>query len=503
VSLLAVLFFLAQQQLSQTIIVTASELPETLESTPASVTVFTRNDIDLREARDVADVLREVPGLHLARSGSAGKATSLFSRGAASTQTLVLWNGIEMNNPYFSGYDWGRFSTAGVEQVEIVRGPFSALYGSDAMGGVINVLTTPHTSGVRAEVQGGGRGLRNGTIDGAYVSGPLAISGTADLRRDDGFNPNDDFRQDTYYVAGKWKWFGLTARATSYDLGIPFNTSADATMLVPSPDRRQDGHEWEIALPVSYRWFNLTLSQNKRTDNFSDPNDPFTTATRTDSTSRRGRVTGHFGTFVAGAEYERVIVSDFTNLGPNFEDQHRTDRALFVEDRLSHAFGSSRLEVSLGLRNDRFDIFGSQTSPRVAAAWIRGEQKYRIAYGEGFRAPSLGELYYPFFGNPNLKAEQNRSLEAGFDWRLFNVTYFRAKYRDLITFDPSTFSIAYGGTVVAAHGVNVDHDTDAVAAHLARRHLRITADLGLGDGHAFVLTNDLTHGYIDENRGTS
>ena len=96
-----------------------------------------------RGARDVADVLREVPGLVLARSGSPGKATSLFTRGAASTQTLVMWNGIVLNNPYFSGYDWGRFSTAGVEQIEVVRGPFSALYGSEAMAGVVNVLTTP------------------------------------------------------------------------------------------------------------------------------------------------------------------------------------------------------------------------------------------------------------------------------------------------------------------------------------------------------------------------
>ena len=112
------------------IVVTASSLPETLQSTPAAVTVITRKDIDERAANDVADVLREVPGLAISRTGSAGKATSLFTRGAASTQTLVLWNGIVLNNPYFSGYDWGRFSTAGVEQIEVVRGPYSALYGS-------------------------------------------------------------------------------------------------------------------------------------------------------------------------------------------------------------------------------------------------------------------------------------------------------------------------------------------------------------------------------------
>ena len=97
------------------IIVTASALPETVESTPAAVTVLTRDDADSRAARDVADLLREVPGVSISRSGSPGRATSLFTRGGNSTHTLVLWNGIEINNPYFAGYDWGRFSMAGVE----------------------------------------------------------------------------------------------------------------------------------------------------------------------------------------------------------------------------------------------------------------------------------------------------------------------------------------------------------------------------------------------------
>src|SRR5882757_4636087 len=87
------------------IVVTASAMPETVESTPAAVTVITQKEIEQHAARDLADVLREVPGLTISRTGSPGKATSLFTRGANSTHTLVLWNGIEINNPYFAGYD--------------------------------------------------------------------------------------------------------------------------------------------------------------------------------------------------------------------------------------------------------------------------------------------------------------------------------------------------------------------------------------------------------------
>ena len=440
------------------IVVTASSLPETLQASPASITVITRKDIDERAARDVADILREVPGLVLARSGSPGKATSLFTRGAASTQTLVMWNGIVLNNPYFSGYDWGRFSTAGVEQIEIVRGPFSALYGSEAMAGVINVLTAPKTSGFHGDFESGSHGLRNAMLNGDFASETLIAAGSYEHRSDDGFNPNDDFRQNSGSANVKWMpsdalSLGAAARHTSYNLGIPFNTNAAGTALVPSLDRRQNGMETQIAIPVTLtlgRFISdLTLSENHRKDDFNDPADPFTTSTSTDAKTRRARLTTRFltaaGTIVAGGEYDHDVVNDVTNFGPNFLDKRRTAQSFFVEDRYSKELGTgSRFELSAGVRRDHFDVFGSQTSPRIAAAIVRGTTKWRAAYGKGFRAPSLGELYFPFFGNSDLKAESNNSYEIGYDAALghdglFSLTYFNSRYRNLITFDPVTF----------------------------------------------------------------
>lgn len=445
--------------ISDQIIVTASGLPESLLSTPASATVLTRADIERRAALDVADVLREVPGLILAHSGSSGKATSLFSRGAASTQTLVLWNGIEINNPYFAGYDWGRFSTAGVEQVDVVRGPFSALYGSEAMAGVINVITEARSSGVRADLQVGGKGLRNGTLELTHASPTSRANLAFERRQDDGFHRNDDFRQNSGHGNVEWMpsaafSLGLDARRTSYGLGIPFNTNSDATALVPSLERRQSGRETQYAVPVTFTLLgltnSLTVSESRHRDDFSDPQDPFLTSTATDSKLRRARFTSRtgqtfVGTLIAGAEVERATVTDVTNYGPNFSDARRRGRALFVEDRYSHPFSDdTRLELSAGLRHDRFDSFGSQLSPRVALAVIAGSHKVRAAYGRGFRAPSLGELYYPFFGNPDLRAERNRSFEIGYDAALgkeglLSLTYFNTRARQLITFDPITF----------------------------------------------------------------
>ncbi|HYH05631.1 MAG TPA: TonB-dependent receptor [Thermoanaerobaculia bacterium] len=438
-------------QVHQEIVVTASALPEKVDDTPATVTVVTREEIEDRAARDVADVLREVPGLTVARIGSSGHQTSLFTRGASPAHTLVMWNGIEINTPFFGGYDWGQFSTSGVEQIEVVRGPYSALYGSDAMAGVVNILTIPQRSGVHASVEGGGHGLFNAQVAGAHVSGGLTLSGAFESRRDDGFAANDDFDQQSANVALRWTSasrlsLGLTARYTTYELGIPTNLNFALDQLVPSLERRQDGSERQIAIPIEQTLgaftYELLLAENRREDTLDDPGDPFGPFFQTtDSRTRRARLTTRtktpFGTIVAGAETERTVVDDVTNFGPNFLDKERDERSLFVEDRWSGAIGRSRLELSAGIRWDDYDTFGSETSPRIAAAYIAGSNKFRAAYGEAFRAPSVGEMFSPFGGNPDLRAERSRSIEAGVDHTFargtIGLTLFQDRYRDLIT----------------------------------------------------------------------
>ncbi|HYI10898.1 MAG TPA: TonB-dependent receptor [Thermoanaerobaculia bacterium] len=439
------------QTINEEIVVTASALPERVTDTPATVTVITRDEIDDRMARDVADMLREVPGLTVARIGSAGHQTSLFTRGANAAHTLVMWNGIEINTPFFGGYDWGQFSTSGVEQIEVVRGPYSALYGSDAMAGVVNILTVPARSGVHAMVEGGGHGLRNAQLAASHVAGGVTLSGAFESRQDDGFADNDDFDQKTANVAFRWTSasrfsIGLTGRYTTYDLGVPTNLNFNLDQLVPSLQRRQDGNERQIAIPIEQTFgaftYELLLAENRREDTLDDPGDPFGPFFQnTDSVTRRVRLTTRtktaIGTIVAGAEGENTTVDDVTNYGPNFLGKERDERSLFVEDRYSRAIGSSRLELSAGVRYDDYETFGSETSPRIAAAWVSGANKFHAAYGEAFRAPSVGEMFSPFGGNPNLRAERSRSIEAGiahtFSRGLASVTLFQDRYRDLIT----------------------------------------------------------------------
>jgi vitamin B12 transporter len=462
------LFILAatpqQPPVQQEIIVTASALPEDVEETPAAASVVTREDIEKREARDVADVLREVPGVTVSRTGSPGKQVSLFLRGGSSKQALVLWNGVEMNNAYHSAYNFGQLSTAGVERVEIVRGPFSALYGSDAVSGVVNVLTTPSRDEAGVDFEGGEHGLVNGVARAAFARDRWSAHATVERRQDDGFAPNDDFASTSVlggamFTPSANASLGLLARYSSYDLGIPRNVNAAGTAFVPTPNRREDGWESQIAIPMHFDVaginYSMRLTENHRNDDYVDPDGAFGAEdAHTDAVSRAAnasvRAKTRLGTITVGGEYENSEVDHTDSFGLNVDSRDRDSRSLFVEDRVSIAMQSgASFEIAAGLRHDDFDTFGSQLSPRVAAAWVRNGHKVRAAYGEGFRAPAIGELYSPFFGFPDLQPEHSRSIEVGYDRYFqhgsFTASLFDSDYDDLIFYD-----------LTAAHYANIN-----------------------------------------------
>jgi vitamin B12 transporter len=442
------------QPVTDQIIVTASAVPESLESTPASVSVITREDIDKQQALDVADVLREVPGLSIARTGSPGKSTTLFIRGGSSKQALVLWNGVEMNNAYLSGYNFGPLSTNGVERVEVIRGPYSALYGSEAVSGVVNVLTTPVRSSLHVDAEGGNRGLRNGSVSGAFVDGIWTAFGSAERRDDSGFAPNDDFGADTFSAgvqASPYSGFsiGLLARHNRYDAGIPRNTNASSTAFVPSPHRRDRGSESQFSIPIRLDAgglrYDLRLADAEQNERFGDPDAPFGPEfSNSDSSTRSARLSAQSsrtaaGVITIGGELDRSSVDHTDSFGLDVRHRSRGSRAFFAEDSYSRPLAHASLQLTLGARYDRYDTFGSQISPRVAAAWVSGSSKIRAAYGAGFRAPAIGELYAPFFGNPGLDAEHSRNVEVGFDHfaggSTFSLTAFRSDYDNLISYD--------------------------------------------------------------------
>jgi len=439
----------ATPRYAESLVVTSSLDAEPRDDTPAAVTVIDAQEIEDRQARDLADLLWGVPGLTVAQAGAPGQQTSVFTRGTNSNQTLLLWNGLPLNAPFFGDINWQFVPTEGVERVEVVRGPFSALYGSNAMGGVVQVLTGARR-GVAADVEGGERGyVRGGVAAGANLGGvQLDLTGHA---RRSASTPlaNDFFDGEELVARALWAVqpgtsLGVLARANDAKTGVPFSFG------VPTPDTTISWQERELALPVDAtgeRWtVAAQLADTRFDDVFRSPDDPFGAyASTTRSEALSGRAVGSYHVLrqpgqdlevSLGTEAQRFQVSNQDSSGTNLDRAHQRTWAGFGQA----SYGGGPVRLELGVRRDDNDVYGGQTSLRAGGVWrIAGGTRVRASYGQAFRAPTLGELYFPFTGNPALRPETGTSYEVGAEqdagpWRL-QLTGFDNRQRNLIVFD--------------------------------------------------------------------
>jgi vitamin B12 transporter len=435
---------------AENVVVTATAAPETEPGIGAATTVITRERIEASGYRTVADVLRLVPGLDIVRSGSDGSVTFAEIRGANSTQTLVMVDGQRLNSPYFPGYDLSGLTTENVERIEVVRGPFSAIYGSDAIGGVIQIFTRRPVAGLsgRATLEGGDSGQGGGSIFAGYGWGPFGVAGSYRNIRVGGDRPNSDWHAQNGSArveasAGDAARFALEAAVDDSRVGVPGPVGGE------TPHARYTDREERIALPVTFRPAeghnaSLLLADVVSRPTFDDPDSGFSSKTRARSLQVRGadawtsganRLTGFFS-------FERGTVDDSSNFGVNLDGQHTEIWGGGLEDTLHLP---SRVTVTAGVRYDRHSQFGDAWSPRGTVAWVSADDlwKVRASGGSAFRAPTVGELYYPFSGNPNLKPERSTSWEVGAERYVaggrIEASLFWNDYRDLIVYDFSRF----------------------------------------------------------------
>jgi vitamin B12 transporter len=439
---------LAQQPapVAETVVVSANASAEDEPAIGAATTVVTRERIERGGFRTVAEVLRSVPGVDIVRSGSDGSVTFAQLRGANSTQTLVLVDGQRLNSPYFPGYDLSGLTTENVERIEIVRGPFSALYGSDAIGGVIQIFTRAAARGLagQAFAEAGDAGQRAGSLFASYGGESLDVSGSYRDGRVGGDRPNSDWRQQNgaMRIEGRLSEsarIALEAALEDSDLGVPGPVGRE------SPQARYGSRQERLALPGSFspapgHEATFLFADVVSRPHFDDPGSSF--SSRTDARSLQGRVsdtwTSGSNRLTGFASFERGRVIDGSNFGPSLEGQHTTIWGAGVEDTRKLAGG---LTATAGVRYDDHSQFGTAWSPRATIAWLSGDAlwKVRASGGSAFRAPTVGELYYPFSGNPNLKPERSASYELGVERYLpggrIEASLFWNDFRDLIVFD--------------------------------------------------------------------
>ncbi|MEE8138181.1 MAG: TonB-dependent receptor, partial [Thermoanaerobaculia bacterium] len=405
------------------IVVTASLEEEEKRELPSSVEVIDHEEIEARQSTTVADLVATATGATVMRSGAPGQVTSLFIRGTESDHTLVLWNGVELNNPFFAGFNWAFIPSDGVERVEVERWPFSSLYGGDALGGVVQIISSSE-DGARVRLEAGEDGYGRIAVTGGRRLGNGRFDVAGHLRRSDGRFDNEFFDGEELVTRGEWRIargrsLGFVVRAADAETGIPF------TGGLPSPRRRISWRERQLAVPFRAEigdWrVRAQLSRVTYDSAFRDPEDAFGfTAADTESEALRARSVASYrrssGSWVAfGAEWERLEVDDRSVFGVNLEGESQRTSAFFAE--LRRALGPVALE--LGLRYDDNSAFGSQTSPRLGLLVALGEGiRFRASYGEAFRAPSIGELFFPFSGNPDLEPETSESFELGVEQTL-------------------------------------------------------------------------------------
>ncbi len=310
------------------IVVTASLEEAEKQELPSSVEVIDREEIEARQSTNVADLLATATGVTVLRSGAAGQVTSLFSRGTESDQTLVLWNGVELNNPFFGGFNWAFLPADGVERVEVVRGPFSSLYGGDAVGGVVQIISRSE-DGARVRIEAGEDGYGRIAVTGGHRLGNGRFDVAGHLRRGDGRFDNEFFDGEELMARGEWRIarngsLGLVVRAADADTGIPFAGGAAA------PRRRISWQERQLAVPFQSEigdWrVRAQLSWVTYDNAFRDPDDAFGfTAGDTASEALRVRSVASYrrssGSWVAFGAGVRVLGSPSA---PNGSDWRST-----------------------------------------------------------------------------------------------------------------------------------------------------------------------------------
>jgi vitamin B12 transporter len=461
--------------------VTATGTDEQLDDVPLPVTVIGRAEIEDAQEESVADLLRRVPGLSVLRTGDEGSPASVFVRGTESDHTLLMFDGVRLNSPYFAGYDWSLLPSAGLERIEVARGPFSALWGADAIGGAVNVVPSRARDGLSGSLlgEGGNDGWQRfeGTV--SWAGGGFDLYASGFDREGEGQLQNSDFDTRQVLVNAGWSWsegsrMALLVQDLDNEIGVPFSDP-----LNPTPNRRQRSEQRLVALPlkvhVTDAWgLEVVASQVERALFFRDPDDRYGfTSSDTLSDTVQGRLAsrhrlGDHG-LTWGGEWRRDEVTDTSSHGVNLDGETTEVLSLFVQDVWQ---ASDQLRVIAGFRWDEADLWGSEVSPRLLVGWrVGADFELRGGYGRAFRQPSVGELYFPLSGNPELEPETSESVEVGVSWfagtSRVQANLFATRIDNLIDFDYATYTFA-NATEAEMRGVELAWETPLSARFACR-----------------------------------
>ncbi|HEV2603997.1 MAG TPA: TonB-dependent receptor [Microvirga sp.] len=465
------------------IVVTANRVAQPIQRAGSAISVITAEEIERSSARNVGDILQQVPGVNATQAGGPGQVETVRVRGGESRHTLVLVDGIRVNDPSSTGreFDFSTIVLADVERIEVLRGPQSALYGSDAMGGIINIITKRGRTGVRGSIQAlyGSyntkevKGALSGGTDRVYYS--LGFTGLDT----DGFSaygfriprierllPNLEADGATRVGFTGLVGFRLTDTTTLEAGGSVNHNRADydaafgAFPDTPSFARSRLNNDYARLLNEAFggalrstvtvfgneidrRFYDFTFRPTQ--GNYAQTNRGFE-ADRAGAEYQGDLRLGSFGLLTFGARYERETARGTTQAIQPIVGTLRRDFGAAQETRSAFALYQQtlgeRFHISLGGRVDDIAGIDRFVTGRATAAyeiWETGT-KLRGSVGTGGKAPSLFQLYSSF-GTTTLASEGSFGVDAGIDQRFFDdavrlsATVFRNRFENLIDFN--------------------------------------------------------------------
>jgi vitamin B12 transporter len=443
---------------SAPVVVTGAREPAGIDRLVADIALIARDTIEASTADSVADLLRREAGIQLSRNGGPGQSTGILLRGAASVNTVVLVDGVRIGSATLGYAQLDALSLSTIERIEVLRGPGSSLYGADAVGGVVQIITRRGAPGTQlaGEAGLGGFGSRNAVLSVGGASAQWDYALTAGRERSDGVSairPNDAFGnhnpdKDGHSLTSGQARIGWRP-AAGHRIGLTLlrtrlNAQYDASEYAPpsyaqdsSPDFRNRlatdvaALDWRGAYGPN---LSATVHAAHSVDDLRSGGtliDRFRTV-RDHVTAQLAWKAGAAGELVAAIEHLQEKASSTSYVA----DVSRRNDALV----LALTGAASAWSWQADLRHDDNADYGGVTTARLGAGFrLAPGLKLRALGGTSFRAPSFNELYFPGYGVATLRPERGRSVELGVDWRAgtahASATLFRNRLRSLIGYE--------------------------------------------------------------------
>ncbi|WP_434526195.1 TonB-dependent vitamin B12 receptor BtuB [Photorhabdus asymbiotica] len=446
------------------LVVTASRFKQPVSSILAPYTVVTRDEIIRWQSNSVADILRRLPGVDIARHGGMGQLSSLFIRGTQSSHVLVLMDGIRLNQAGISGSsDLSQIPVSLVQKIEYIRGPRSAVYGSDAIGGVINIITTREKSGINLNVGIGSHGYQ--TYDGAIqqeLAENTVMTAAVNYTYTKGYDVVADgntggFRQpDRDGFMSKMLWLGVDqkfndqfsgfARAYGYDNETSYDADINWVYRYARPDTRElYSRHYDAGIRFNQGIYSsqLIVSYSHIKDyNFDPKYGRYDKSASFGNSEQYNLQWGNAfqlyqGMVSTGVDFQKQSIDAGTSYIPTGETVRNTGIYLTAQQQLNDFI------LEGAIRSDKHSEAGWNTTWQASAGWefIEG---YRLiaSYGTAFKAPTLSQMY-GYGGNHDLKPEESKQWEGGIEgitgllnWRF---TAYRNDIEQLIDYTNSRY----------------------------------------------------------------